>query len=385
MIRFSFLLILFVGLLSNELSGQQYEQYKKLLDTTFVSKQLGFEKKITITVPFTWQKDLQQAYPLIVVFDRQNQRSHNYILNSIDYLTSNEQMPASILVSIESSQEHRYFETLHKTSAREGLAAENEKFLFEELIPWLEKDYHASDFRLFIGHSRYGYFTSSLLFSRTNELNAVISMSPFFQQKNVSFTDSMAVFKKRNFKSPKYYRFGIGNDYPADYFKMSSALKELNQPQFDSKGYLFKEADHNATPGLTIAVALYEIFEAWSKVQSRYYAYEENSLTAISALDDEIKEKYGSKLGYALGVLNGKGWYFYNKGEFEKAIAAWEILMKSYPNFSEGYLYIMDAQIQLKSDYSETVKRFSASLNSSTFYTEAEKEELLQELKKSNK
>ena len=59
---------------------------------------------------------------------------------------------------------------------------------------------------------------------------------------------------------------------------------------------------------------------------------------------------------FSLGILNGKGWYFYNEKEYEKAIEAWKILIDSYPNFSEGYLYIMDAQIQLNQDISETVK-----------------------------
>ena len=100
-------------------------------------------------------------------------------------------MPSSIIISIESEQKYRYFETLHKISSEKGLAEENEKFIFDELIPLAEKHYNASLFRLFIGHSRYGYFTSSLFFSRIDDLNGVISLSPFFSQKNVDLTDSL--------------------------------------------------------------------------------------------------------------------------------------------------------------------------------------------------
>lgn len=376
----TYYLIILTFICSYNLFGQGYERYKKILDTTITSKYLGYDKGITITVPFEWQKDLNRNFPLIIVFDRQNQRSHNYILNTIDYLTSNEQMPSAIIISVESEQKYRYLETLHKASSDNGLADENEKFIFDELIPLAEKQYNASQFRLFIGHSRYGYFTSSLLISRINELNGIISLSPFFTQTNVNLTDSIKKIDSQEFNSYKYYRFGIGNDYPSDFFKMDSAIKQLNNSEFNAKGFLFKEADHNVTPGLTIGISLYEIFENWSKIQAKYFSNEQEDLNIINSLEMEIQSNYGSRLEFSLGILNGKGWYFYNEGQFEKAIEAWELLVKSYPNFSEAYLYIIDAQIQLEDNYSQTENRFKISLSKSDIYSDKEKDELLQEL-----
>jgi enterochelin esterase-like enzyme len=363
------------------LLGQDYERYKTLLDTTVHSKNLGFDKHLTITVPFEWQKDVERNFPLIVVFDRQNQRSHNYILNTIDYLTSNEQMPSCIVVGIESEQNYRYKETLHKASSADGRAQENEKFLFEELIPMMENEFKASQFRVFIGHSRYGYFTTSLFFSRLHDLNAVVSLSPFFTQKNVDLTDSIAGLKGRNCTAQKFYFYGIGNDYPEDFHKMDSAMNTLNHPKIQTEGFLFRQADHNVTPGLTIGPALYAIFEQWSAVQGAYLAEEQKNLQIIRPLEESIATFYGSKLAFSLGILNGKGWYFYNEGQFDKAIEAWEILLRSYPNFAEAYLYILDAQIQLKQDYSGTLTKFNRCLATSQMYSPQEKQELLEELK----
>lgn len=375
-------LLFLIFLCKNNLLAQEYERYKKLTDTTITSKYLGFDKNITITVPFEWQEGLDRNFPLIIVFDRQNPRSHNYILNTIDYLTSNEQMPSAIIISVESGQKYRYRETLHKASSEKGLASENEKFIFDELIPLAENKYKASSFRLFVGHSRYGYFTSSLFCSRTSELNGVVSISPFFEQENVDLVDSIIKLEKQDFNSKKYYRFGIGNDYPDDFLKMDSALKLLNNSLVDTKGFFFKEADHNATPGLTIGISLYEIFEGWSKIQSKYFSSEQKDLKIINSLEEEVITKYGSRIEFSLGVLNGKGWFFYNEGQYEKSIESWEILMKSYPNFSEGYLYIIDAQIQLKQGISQTIERFTSSLSNSKIYSEKEKKKLMQELEK---
>ncbi len=374
------LFTLLFSIFSNTLFGQDYERYKKILDTSIASKHLGFNKNITITVPFEWQKNQNREYPLIIIFDRQNQRSHNYILNTIDYLTSNEQMPSAIIISIESEQKYRYLETLHKVSSEKGLATENEKFLFDELIPLAEKQYNASQFRLFIGHSRYGYFTSSLLVSRINELNGVISISPFFTQKNIDLTDSIRTLENQVVNSRKYYRFGIGNDYPSEFNKMDTTIKSLHNTKLNCKGFLFKEADHNVTPGLTIGTSLYEIFEEWSKIQSKYISNDQKNLQVFNSLATDISAIYGEKIAFSLGILNGKGWFFYNEKEYEKAIEAWRILLNSYPNFSEGYLYILDAQIILNKDISQTIDAFNKSISQSEIYSEEEKSELSKEL-----
>ncbi|KUJ53360.1 hypothetical protein [Chryseobacterium sp. JAH] len=372
-------------LISSSLFAQNYERYKKLKDTVINSTNLGFGKKISVMVPVEWQEEINNDFPLIIVFDKQNKRSHNYILNTIDYLTSNEQMPSSVIISVESEQRYRYIETQYKISDPNGRALENEKFIFEELIPVAERDFKASSFRILIGHSRYGYFTTSLFKSRINDLNAVISMSPFFVQKDTDLTVSINELNNHSYPHKKYYRFGIGNDYPEDFNKMDSAIKSIHHPFLDIKGYRFKEADHNATPGLLINTALYEIFEDWYSIQSKYISNKQIDLNIKKSLDKEIVSNYGVKLNFSLGILNGKGWYFYNEKQYNKAIEAWKILLQTYPNFSETYLNIIKAQIQLKQSYSETIKEFKKLQLSSEFYTEEEKKQLEIELKEITK
>ena len=381
-----FVFIFIFTLISSSLFAQNYERYKKLKDTTLNSKNLGFDKNISIIVPVEWQKDIKNNFPLIIIFDKQNQRSHNYIINTIDYLTSTGQMPSSIIVSVASENRYRYIETQYKTSDSNGLAYENEKFIFDELIPLCEKNYKASNFRLLIGHSRYGYFTTSLLNSRINDLNGVISISPFFEQKNIDLTDSITKLNSRSYHSKKYYRFAIGDDFPEDYKKMDSVInKNIKNPFLDFKGYLFKEAGHNTTPGLLISTALYDIFEDWSAIESKYSSVKQKNLGIKLSLDNEIVFNYGSKLNFSIDALNGKGQYFAQEKEYYKAIEAYEVLMASYPNFSEGYLSIIKSKIKLKQNYFDTADKFKKSLSTSELYTEQQKKELekeFQELKK---
>lgn len=368
-------------LLTNYILSQNYESYKKLADTTISSSYLGYNKNISVIVPKVWQQNIEKNYPLTIIFDRQNKRSNQFIINTIDYLTINDQMPASIIVSVDSEQMKRTKETLHKQTNSIGRAEENELFIFNELIPFIEENYKASKFRVLIGHSRYGYLTTYLFEKRLNQLNAVISLSPFFTtQKNINLADSITKVNSYNGKSMKYYRYGIGNDYPEEFKIMEQSLKSLDNKLINVKGVLYQEAYHNTTPGLIIPSALYEVFEYWSSQLNHFFDISNKDIDQLVVASENIENHYGQELRPSIGVLNGKGWEFYNDKEYQKAITIWEILMKEYPGFSEGLLNIYWAQEELKLDTKQTKERLIENLKQSEFYSESEKKEILKEV-----
>jgi predicted alpha/beta superfamily hydrolase len=384
-----FFLILSFVLVCCKTHGQEFERYKTFGDTLFFSTSLGFEKKISIMVPKDYQPGLNAAgFPLIIIFDTQNKRSYQYIQRTIDYLTSNEQMPACIVLGVESAMEERYAETQLEQSDSLAFGSKTEQFIFDELIPYAKTALNAMDFKLLIGHSRYGYFTTYLLTKRPNDLNAVISLSPFFKQKNVNLVDSMAKMIPQFSKSNMlYYRFGIGNDYPEDFKLMLDRINFTNEqyPHVNIRGTLLKEAGHNVTPGLMIATALYEIFEFWSSQQNAYIRNETKTIDSLGFFTEQMNLHYGAPLKFSLGTLNGKGWYFFNEGEYKKAIQAWEKMMEFYPNFSEGYLYMIYALKELKQDYSSVYKKLEQGLTTTRFYTEDELKDLKAEIKELEK
>ncbi|MCG1036864.1 alpha/beta hydrolase-fold protein [Polaribacter sargassicola] len=374
-------LILIFVFFTSYVFSQSYENYKKLVDTTLSSSYLGYNKNISITVPKDWQQNNNHTYPLTIIFDKQNKRSHQFIINTIDYLTISDQMPSTIIVSIASDRMKRTKETLHKKTNSIGQAKENELFIFNELIPLLEQKYKANKFRLLIGHSRYGYLTTYLFEKRLTELNAVISLSPFFTtQKNVNLADSILKVNSYKGNHTKYYRYGIGNDYPDEFKVMEASLKLVDHPLINTKGVLFKDAYHNTTPALIIPSALYEVFEYWSHQIHQFFDISNKDIHQLAIASKNIKNHYGQQLRPSIGVLNGKGWEFYNDKEYKKAITIWEILMDEYPSFSEGLLNIMWAKEELKLNTEDIKIRLMNSLKNSEFYSEAEKKEILKEI-----
>lgn len=376
--KLSFFLTFFVCQI---IFGQEYNVYKSKVDTSFVSSYLGYEKKISILLPDDWQSNNQKKYPLIIVFDRQNQRSYNHIINTIDYLTAAEQMPRSIIISIESDNSKRISEAQNPISSKSGKAHLNEKYLFNEVINLAESKFKASQFRVLIGHSWYGHFTTSMFTKNIDNLTAVIVLDPFFKQKNVSLIDSISALNNLEIKHTKYFRYSIGKDYPEDYRDIEFVKNENKNLKINIQGTYFPKAFHNAVPGLGIAEALYDIFEYWSIQQYNFFSPSNKSADIFTELKNNMINHYGNNLDFSLGVLNGKGWGFYDEEEFLKAITVWNELINQYPSFSEAYLYIIDAQQHLKLDTSKTKIKFKESVQLSQYYSQEEKKELLSELK----
>jgi len=209
-----------------------------------------------------------------------------------------------------------------------------------------------------------------------------VSISPFLQQRQFNLTAMLKQEVKKN--KPKhmvYYRYAMGNDNPEDYKRLTTAIKgaDFRSGNLNVEGWLFPEADHNTTPALTITRSLYEVFEYWHGCQSKYLVEGNNDLGVVDELKQKIKLHYGTSLPFSLGILNGKGYTFYNKADYANAIQAWRQLVAQYPNFSQGYLNIAKCEKALMQPTDQTIREFKVSLSESSIFNEDQKADLLKE------
>ena len=200
-------------------------------------------------------------------------------------------------------------------------------------------------------------------------------MSPFLEQPHFSLDTMMIQSLKRN--EPKhtiYYRYAMGDDYPADYKKLTAALNASKIKNFNAEGWLFAGADHMTTPGLTITKAMFDVFAYWYDAQNEFLH---------GANSDEVKQNivshYGRSIPFSIAILNGRAYDYYNKQDYVNALAAFRELVKVYPNFSQAYLSIAKCQKALKQPAEQTMREFKASLQQSSMYTPGQKADLLKE------
>lgn len=370
------------------LAQSKSEYYNTPIDTILVSKALNRNEEITIILPRAYNKNKFSKYPVIVVFDRQNQKEFREIYESINYLVSFDGMPESIIVGIKSDNFHsRYLETSFLSSNKNAQGEQMVGFIYDELIPWLDANFNTNKNRIFIGHSRFGYFSSYLLQNKLTDLTGVISCSPFFTETNVNLVDSLKEkLQQKKLNHVVYYRFITGDSVSdtKDYSLMKSYLSTEQVRNFNWKGMEFYSANHFLTPGLSVMPSLLEIFGYWNEELNKIFTndslpFKQDDYSAFMA---KMESHYGDKLGLGLAQLNGLGFRFYNNKKYGAARQTWEIMLKEFPMFTEGYVSVAKSY-KKEGNNNKAIKNCDKAvqqLNATTFYSSEEKQELVKEI-----
>ncbi len=374
---------------SNHATGQ-YDQHTIALDTTLTETQLGQPKHLKVITPDGFDMASTVKYPLYIVFDMQNALNFDMIVRNIDYLSAFGQIPTGVIVGIDAlPNQGRYFETQLIENHPKALGKENADFVFETVIPLVQNSFNATLGNILIGHSRYGYFTTHLLCEYPEDLIGVISLSPFFVQKNTDHTmrlpDSLRTARLQH---DLYYVAAVGDTFvdTGDYFNMIAALDAADLPdRFHYRGLEYPLGDHYTLPGMSIGTALYTIFEQWYQIQLQYYRSQTNDLHGLHAeLQDSIEVIYGAQLPFSLGNYNGVGWRYYSEENKESALASWELLGEYYPQFSYAWLFAAETAFELGDleKYRAMLDHARNSTQYNTILTREELEEVEVEIKR---
>jgi tetratricopeptide (TPR) repeat protein len=377
------------------LSGQfifgqsESEYYKSSFDTTINSKYLTEKRGISLILPKNFSKTKSTKYPLIIVFDRQNKRIFRQIFESINYLVSFDEMPESIIIGISTEDNYKRFLETSFLASKENARGENLiNFLYKELIPWAETELNCGKNKIFIGHSRFAYFTSYLLTDKINDLTAVISCSPFFKQENLNVVDSLKTkLSTQKLGHTVYYRFVTGDSLidTKDYSLMKTFLsKSKNVKNFNWKGLEFYDAKHMAVPGLGIMPSLLEIFDYWSDEMSKVLTEGKTQFnkSEYEKFLQKMKIQYGDKIGLGLSVLNGIGFKYYNDKKYNEARQTWNIVIDEYPMFTNAFINIGNSYLKEdnKNSALEFYEKAKHNLTDNTFFSNTERLELLKEI-----
>ena len=370
-------------------SGQTASAYyRDPVDTTISSRYLDENRGISIILPRSFSRSKATKFPLVVIFDRQNQRIFRQVYESINYLVSFDEMPEVVIIGISSeNNQERYWETTLQSTDERARGERMADFIFKELIPWAETALNCGSNRILIGHSRFGYFTSYLLASKMQEVTGVVSCSPFFVQPNVNVVDTLRQqLTSASLKHSVYYRF-ITGDTTTDtneYALMHSFLSTAGPvQQFNWKGTALYNAKHMAVPGLGVMPSLLEIFDFWSDEMNKVLRDEQPfTMEVYDRFKQQMKDHYGGDIGLGLAVLNGIGYKFYNQQQFGAAINAWQLLLEEYPMFAQAYISIGNAYAKMgnKREASNAYEQAIRALDNNTLYTSTETEALLAEM-----
>ena len=177
------LLILFF-LLSCAITAQQLDSIvNNTIYDKIYSKKLGSEREIIIQLPRDYNVEEDQRYPLFIVFD--GDYLFEIVSGNVDYMSFWGDIPNAIVVGI-NQIDSRY----NDTSVVDNLnftpissTANFFEFVGQELIPYLNKKYRTTNFRIAVGHERTANFINFFLLRKKPIMNGYIAVSPKYTDK----------------------------------------------------------------------------------------------------------------------------------------------------------------------------------------------------------
>ncbi|CAN0598621.1 unnamed protein product, partial [Ectocarpus sp. 12 AP-2014] len=262
-------------------------------------------------------------------------------------------------------------------------------FIEKELIPHVEKEYPASNYKTFIGHSLGGLTVVNALVNRQELFNNYVAIDPSLWWENRAFLNVADSILSTNKFTDKALYIGVANtlesgmdinkvqsdSVPDTYFTIhikslmqfvkSLDTKKDNELLFEWKYY--KNDDHGSVPFITEYDALRFLF-SWYKLNEVNDFYSENStfnaneiVNLINAHYEKLSDNFGYEVIPPENYVNSIGNGFVYNDMPEKAYALLNLNIKNYPKSFSVFESMGDYYL-LQSDTLNAIKEFKNGL-----------------------
>lgn len=243
---------------------------------TFFSGELNENRKIFIYYPRTDSQYISQtSYPVLYLLDAEEQLG--MVMSQVIYLSESYSiLPPMIIVGLGNIDRTKDLTPTHSVTGNNGKAdtsmaatlrtsGNGEKFLGfirTELMPYIQKQYKPSPFRVFCGHSLGGLLSVYALLKHPDMFSAYVAISPSLwwdEQYTLKLADKLAV----DFKSKKLLFISDGSEgaqFHKDLLHLDSTLRRKNLSNLEVKYIHYPNEPHPAEPVKATYDALRYIF-----------------------------------------------------------------------------------------------------------------------------
>lgn len=345
-----FLFLLFIFSIAN---------YSQKTTEVFQSSILKEKREITISLPFSYEKNTEKKYPLLILLDS------NYLfdpfLGAINYGVYWDNFPEVIIVGINQSK-NRFedSETDEETGLLIKKGAAFYQFIGQELLPYLEKNYRLTPFKIIAGHDITAGFLNFFLYEKQSLFNAYISLSPELANN----MEAQIPERLSSTKTPIFYYNSISDGDLKNFQNQNKLLdqniKTISNSNLDYKFDNFKKTTHFSMVLQAIPNALYQIFETYQpiseieyqetivKLPNKYVKYLTNKY-------DNIEKLLGIKMNIRLNDFKAIETAIIKNGAYNEFEELAQISGKQYPK-SMLYDYHMATYYEKKGDIKRAFK-----------------------------
>lgn len=377
--------------------GQQYSLYSNdilSIESEYLQETIDLNLHLPETQPFSANTT---KYPITIIFDSQHERTYPLMINSIDLLTSETQIPESIIIGVPFNFQNRLYLTSSQKRGNDSLSGieRMELFLFNELLPQIQNKYKGNDYISIIGHSRTAFLVNYLAYKRPSEINLAVSLSGFFNEDSMS-TNTFYNFltDDSNFPSKFNYYYTAGTSleemtYLVQFKNLDSLMK--NQLISENVKIAFSEtsnANHMTNYWVSLPPILIDVFSSYNSILDSWFHNDKKA----SNIDNPIKQferdleqaskSIGLNLNPNLTHIFSLASYYINKQDHKTAIKFFELGLDYFPEYLELYIEIIEIYKDLNN--TEKIDFYKNTLREKTlkslYLSETDKQEVFEYL-----
>jgi hypothetical protein len=264
------------------------------------SDKLSTEREITIQLPRDYNLDEEKRYPVFIVFD--GDYLFEIVSGNVDYMSFWGDIPEAIVVGI-NQIDSRY----NDTSVVDNInftpissTANFFEFVSQELIPYINKNYRTTNFRVAVGHERTANFINFFLIKKVPIMNGYIAVSPKYTKKMKEYLAQYLISSSQNI----YYYLSTSNEdfqsISGDVLDFNQRLDSLNNENIHYKFQNLVIPSHYTLPAYTIPYSIEDMFSIYKDINR--IEYDSIILKLETSPVKYLEEKY-EKIKNHFGVI----------------------------------------------------------------------------------
>lgn len=356
-------------LLTALLSLISISSFSQIKIENFNSNKLNEKRELVISLPASYEKNPTKKYPLLILLDG------DYILNpflgTLAYGTYWDDLPEVIIVAISQNKKNERVSDCgsidETTGMPEGKSVAFYDFIAQELVPYLQRDYRTTDFKIIAGHDTTAAFLNYFLYNDKPLFNAYISLSP---ELPLGMEEQIPEILS-TLKLPIFYYLSTADgdvkNMQERIHQLDHKVKEIKNPDLNYKFESFKDASHFSLVLHSIPSALYQIFAAAQPIST--IEYDTKIVTLKEGYVDYLKKKYdiiensfGIKSPVRINDIKAIEAAILQNKDFNELDALAIIADKNYPKSMLGD-YELATMFEQKGDNPRAVRYYMSGFN----------------------
>ena len=313
--------------------------FSQTIYENFESDFLKDTRELKVQLPRNYNENLSKEYPLIIVLD--GDYMFEAVSGSVDYLSYWGNIPESIIVGV--NQINTRYDDCSVLDNIDFVpissTANFYDFISEELIPYFDKNYRTTKFKVAVGHEATANFINYFLLNNKTSFSGFIAISPKFSYNMENYLIERFDKIKTNVF---YYLASSDRDFKSIDERTKEFSRNLNSSKNELISFKYKQYNnltHYNLPIHSVSEGFEHVFATYSAINSIEY-------------DSVLKKTSLSPVKYLINKYdNIANYYDINKTILVNDIRA----IEKYIEESEQFKYYKDLSKLAIDKYPKTI------------------------------